>query len=314
VVHVVTEGPVGWLGRRWARTAGYPLVSSYCTHFAEYARGYGLGLLERPLWSLLRHFHGASHTTLCPSHATRRVLLDRRFHPPIRIWSRGVDAEGFHPSRRDARVREAMAPGAEVILLYVGRIAPEKRLDLLLEAWPRIRRGASREVALVLVGDGPALPELRRRGVEGVHFTGYRHGAALATSYASADLFLFASDTETFGQVVTEAMASGLPAVVPARGGVVDLVDDQRTGRLFVPGDPASLAEAVLPLVADDVLRKRMSREARREAEKRSWSGVFRDLFETYGEASSTRNPAVTPSRDDGVAAHGTLKMNSSGA
>lgn len=300
LVHAATEASVGWTGRRWARDAGVPLVTSYCTHFAAYAAGYGLGFLEAPLWRYLRAFHAPAERTVAPSRDALETLSEHGFHDRLGLWPRGVDAEGFHPRRRSPSIRREMAPGAEVVLLYVGRIAPEKRVHLLLEAFPEIRRTAGRAVGLVLVGDGPALDELRRREVEGVTFTGYRRGSLLAATYASADLFLFPSDTETFGQVVTEAFASGLPVVAAARGGVTDLVDPGRNGDLFRPGDVASLVETVLPIVRDDVLRWGMGRDARLDAEGRSWAGVFRDLFALYRDACSSRNGTVTVSTSVG--------------
>lgn len=301
IVHSAVEALVGMAGRRWARENGVPFVSSYCTNFPEYLAGYGLGLLEGAAWSHLRRFHGAARLTFCPSAATLRDLQARGFHPRLRIWGRGVDSDLFHPSRRDPTLRERMAPGAEVILLYVGRIAPEKRVDLLLEAFPHIRDAASGKVALVFVGGGPALEGIRRRGLEGVYFAGYQRGEVLAAHFASADAFLFASDSETFGQVVTEAMASGLPVVAPARGGVLDTVVPGETGFLFPPGDVAGLVEAGLRLVEDPALRGRLGRGARAATEDRSWDAVFRRLFRDYAEAAGMWNASVTNPPPDHV-------------
>ncbi len=294
IVHSATEASIGLLGRRWATANGVPFVSSYCTNFAEYAGGYGMGALEGRVWALLRWFHGGARLTFCPSEATRRDLLSRGFHDRMRIWGRGVDSALFSPARRSEALRRAMAPDADVVLAYVGRIAPEKRIDLLLEALPEVRRRTSRRVALVFVGGGPALDDLKGSAPAGVHFAGYRTGEDLAAHYASADVFVFPSDTETFGQVVTEAMASGLPVVAPARGGVMDTVVPGRTGFLFEPGNASELADHVLRLVEDDALRARLAVEARAEAERRSWDDIFRRLFDDYRETLSGLNPSVT--------------------
>lgn len=294
VVHVATEALVGWMGHRWARSRGLPLVTSYCTNFAEYAKGYRLGWAEGLIWAHLRRFHRMAGLTLCPSDATRAELLARGFRPPIGLWSRGVDAELFHPDRRDGALRERIAPGADVVLTYVGRIAPEKRIELLLEAYARVRASTGPRAALVLVGDGPALEALRARGTEGVHFTGYRHGEDLAAHYASADAFVFPSDTETFGQVVTEALASGLPVVAPARGGVTDHVVPGETGWLFPPGDAGAFAERMLALIEDGDARRAMGARARARAERRSWADVFACLLEHYTRASRDRDARVT--------------------
>jgi len=303
LVHCATEALVGMVGRRWARGNDVPFVSSYCTNFADYMAGYRMGFLEGAVWSTLRWFHGGAHTTFCPSQATLRDLESRGFHDRMKIWGRGVDADLFNPARRSRELRREMAGDAEVVLAYVGRIAPEKRVDLLIEAFPEIRERASRRVALVFVGGGPALDGLRERGVEGVHFAGYRRGEDLAAHYASADAFLFPSDTETFGQVVTEAMASGLPVVAPARGGVMDTVIPGETGYLFDPGDVDDLAEQALRIVEDDALRRRMAAEARRQAERRSWADIFRRLFDDYAETLSTGDTSVTAGTPNGMVA-----------
>jgi glycosyltransferase involved in cell wall biosynthesis len=294
IVHSATEALVGMVGRRWAKARGVPFVSSYCTNFADYMAGYRMGFLEGTVWSTLRWFHGGAHTTFCPSNATLTDLAERGFHSRMKIWGRGVDSELFHPRRRSDELRREIAGDAEVILAYVGRIAPEKRVDLLIEAFPKIRAATQRRVALMFVGGGPALEGLKARGVEGVHFAGYRRGEDLAAHYASADAFVFPSDTETFGQVVTEAMASGLPVVAPARGGVMDTVIPGETGYLFEPGDTHAIAEAALRLVDDDELRARMAAQSRSAAEARSWAGVFDRLFADYAEALSGGNDPVT--------------------
>ncbi len=294
IVHSATEALVGMVGRRWARKNGVPFVSSYCTNFADYMAGYRMGFLEGTVWSTLRWFHEGAITTFCPSNATLDDLQARGFHPRMKIWGRGVDAELFHPKRRSQEIRDALNPGAEVILTYVGRVAPEKRIDLLMEAFPKIRDRATKPVGMMIVGGGPALERLRAMKVEGVSFAGYRRGEDLGAHFASGDIFLFGSDTETFGQVVTEGMASGLPAIAPARGGVQDTVIPGETGFLFEPGNVDDLVEQALVLVEDDDLRTRLSGQARAAAEARSWQAVFDKLFADYHEALSPRHAPVT--------------------
>lgn len=295
VVHAATEAGVGLAGRRFALARGIPLVTSFNTLFPEYLAGYRLGALEPALWRYLRWFHGGADLTVTPSEWMRRELLRRGFHARLALWSRGVDAELFHPARRSDALRAELAPAADVILLYVGRLAAEKKVGLLLDAFASVRARASVRTALALVGNGPALPELRARAGEGVVFTGYRTGMELAAHYASADVFVFPSDTETFGQVVTEAHASGLPAVVPDRGGVTDIVVPGRSGRRFRPGDAASFAAAIVDLVHDAALRSDMGRVARADAEQRSWEAVGTGLIGRYEIlASLAKGPAST--------------------
>ncbi len=299
LVHLATEALVGMAGRTWARGAGVPVVTSYCTNFPEYLAGYNLGLLEKPVWSHLRRFHDEAVLSFCPSEATRRELEAKGFHDRFRIWGRGVDAELFHPSRRGEALRRRLAPDADVVLLYVGRIAPEKRLDLLVDAFPEIQARSDARLALVLVGGGPAVAELQARAPDGVVFAGYQRGEDLAAHYASGDVFVFPSDTETFGQVVTEAMASGLPVVAPARGGVLDTVRPGRTGALFTPGSVEDFVESTLPLIERPHLRRALGARARLEAEARSWSRVFDRLFADYREVLSSCNGPVTKETAD---------------
>lgn len=298
VVHAATEAGVGLAGRRFALAREIPLVTSFNTLFPEYLAGYRLGALEPALWRYLRWFHAGADLTVTPSEWMRRELLRRGFHARLALWSRGVDADLFHPARRSPALRAELAPDADVILLYVGRLAAEKKVGLLLDAFPDVRERASARTALVLVGDGPALPALRAQAGEGVVFTGYRTGMELAAHYASADVFVFPSDTETFGQVVTEAQASGLPAVVPDRGGVTDTVVPGRSGRRFRPGDAGSFAAAVLDLVDDAPLRTDMGRLARADAEQRSWEAVGTGLIGRYEIlASLAEGPAAAAHR-----------------
>jgi len=285
IVHVATEGTIGWSGVRWARSRGVPLVTSYHTNFAQYLPDYGLGALEAPVRAYLRRFHASAAVSLCPSRATRLTLLEQGFHDRFRVWRRGVDCADFTPKRRSREMREALAPGAERIVLYVGRLAPEKRISLLLDAFPEIRRRSSRSTSLVLVGDGPAAADLHKRAPADVHFTGYLRGAALADAYAAADVFAFPSDTETFGNVVLEAMASGLPVVAPDRGGVTDSVRSGETGVQFAAGRAQSLGKAVVTLLEEEGLRRRLAAGARSHAESQQWPGILDGVLDVYADA-----------------------------
>jgi glycosyltransferase involved in cell wall biosynthesis len=295
VVHVATEFTVGWSGVRWALDQQVPLVTSFHTDFPAYLAGYGLGRLEKPAWRYLRTFHARSSRTFCPSRATLRQLRDNGFDHSLSVWSRGVNAGMFHPNRRSLETRAALAGDAQSLLVYVGRLAPEKRVDVLLEAFRGLRCERGVDVALAIVGDGPARAELEQLATEGVTFTGFLRGDALASAYASADVFAFPSDTETFGNVVLEAMASGLPVVAPSRGGVTDLVEHERTGLLVEPRDPHDFARAVHRLLGDRALRGRMARRARAISEGRSWGSIFDRLFEEYREASDVGPTAESP-------------------
>lgn len=255
-----------------------PILSSYHTDFGAYARHYGLGAVHGLANFYLRSIHNRTRLTLCPSTATLTQLRAQGFRR-LKVWGRGVDTERFHPRHRSHAWREALGVQPhETLLLYVGRLAKEKRVDLLPEAL----RGLD-GVRLVLVGDGPARAELQQQmaGLP-VHFLGYLQGHDLATAYASADIFVFPSDTDTFGQVIQEGMASGL-AVVGARcGGTLDLVRPDVTGRQFEPGIASDLRAQVRSLVQNPARRIAMGEAGRQAAERRSWPSVMGELMQHY--------------------------------
>jgi phosphatidylinositol alpha 1,6-mannosyltransferase len=202
----------------------------------------------------------------------------------VLIWGRGVDTVLFHPRKRDQGLRAELAPGGEVLAGYVGRLATEKRVDLLaaVTAQPGVR--------LVITGGGPEEAELREAIPDAV-FLGERHGEDLARIYASMDVFVHSGPFETFGQTIQEAAASGLPVVAPAAGGPVDLVDEGGSGYLVPPGDAGALAAAVARLAADPALRARMSEAARRKVLGRSWAALTGELTDHYAAVIAARQP-----------------------
>jgi phosphatidylinositol alpha 1,6-mannosyltransferase len=294
VVHCATESMLGWSGRRWALDAGVPFLTSFHTNFPTYAASYGLGFAEPSIWALLRRFHRPARQTLCPSQGTMALLGQKGFHPRLALWSRGVDALQFHPARRTTSMRQRLGPEADLILLYVGRLAPEKRLELLLEAYPSVRDDAAQRsvrVGLALVGSGPMQAELERRAIPGVVLTGPLSGQPLAEAYASGDVFAFPSDTETFGNVVLEAMASGLPVVGVDGGGVRELIDPDVNGVRTPPGQVAPYAAALSALVHDSERRHRLGAGARVSAERRSWNEILDGVIAHYARAASPNAP-----------------------
>ncbi|MDE1948580.1 MAG: glycosyltransferase family 1 protein, partial [Burkholderiales bacterium] len=211
VVHIATEGPLGWSALRAALQLKLPLTSDFRTNFHAYSRHYGIGWLERPIVGYLRRFHNRTGCTMAPTEMLRRELEHAGFERTA-VVARGVDARRFSPERRSEALRRSWGVGAdETVVLCVGRLAPEKNLDTLLEAFEGMR-AVNPALRLVLVGDGPMREQLRQRCPDAV-FAGLRGGDDLAAHYASGDLFLFPSLTETFGNVTPEAMASGLPVL-----------------------------------------------------------------------------------------------------
>jgi len=258
-----------------ARRLGIPVVAVYATDMAAYARAYHLGRGgEAYGWRRLRRIHNAADRTLAPSEATAAALRARGFQR-VHVWGRGVDTARFDPARRSARLRAELAPRGEVIVGYVGRLAAEKRLDLLaaVAALPGVR--------LVIVGAGPA-EAAARRALPGALFLGQRQGDELARVYASLDIFVHSGPHETFGNTLQEAAASGLPVVAPAAGGPLDLVKDGVTGALVPPYDAAALAAAVSALAASPRLRAAQGSAGRLAVLERTWPARCDELLGHY--------------------------------
>jgi phosphatidylinositol alpha 1,6-mannosyltransferase len=275
LVHLASPFVLGSSAVAAAGRMRLPTVAVYQTDMPAYARVYGAGKLgELAAWRWLRRIHNAADRTLAPSAASAAGL---RAHGVQRVWlwGRGVDTQRFDPARRSPRLRHELAPGGEALVGYVGRLAPEKRVDLLgrVAAMPGVR--------LVIVGGGPAGPALRQALPDAV-FLGPRHGRELATIYASLDVFVHAGTCETFGQTLQEAAASGLPVVAPAAGGPLDLVEHGRTGYLVAPGDAGAIADAVARLAGDPQLRAALGRAGRQKTASRSWGALGDELIGHY--------------------------------
>ncbi|WP_326555242.1 glycosyltransferase family 4 protein [Micromonospora sp. NBC_01813] len=274
VVHLASPFVLGARGLTVARRLRLPTLAVYQTDVAAYARAYHLGWSVATVWRWLREIHNAADRTLAPSTAAAADLVDNGIDR-VRIWGRGIDPVRFDPARRCEGLRREFAPDGEVLVGYVGRLAAEKRVDLLAETsrLPGVR--------VVVVGDGPARRELER-ALPAVRFLGARHGAELAQLYASFDIFAHTGPHETFGQTVQEAQASGVPVIAPAAGGPVDLVAHGVTGLLVPPGDGAALAAAVAGLAGDPARRARLARAARAAVAGRTWSAIGDELVEHY--------------------------------
>lgn len=264
-----------------ARYWRIPMVATYQTDLPAYAPYYRLGFLARPVQLWLRYEHRQSTLTLVPSVTTADRLRGEGYRR-LRPWPRGVNSAHFHPNRRNPAMRASLLNGrdpASMLCLYVGRLSPEKRIELLLEL------ARTPGLALTIVGDGPKRADLERDFAgSGACFTGYLHGDALAEAYASADAFVFPGVTETFGQVVQEAESSGLPVLTVNQGGVRDLVEPGITG-FVLPPDGASFTRAAVALRDDPALRARMSAAARARAEQRPWERILAGLEDHYREA-----------------------------
>lgn len=270
VVHSSTEFVVGRLGRRAAREAGAVFTTSYHTDFARYAAAYGLPWLRGPVQRGIARFHASATRTFTPSAPARDDLAALGVRH-VEVWGRGVDVRQFHPGKRTRAARDRFGLGDAFTFVHVGRLAPEKDVATLLDAFEAVRRAATRPVRLIVAGTGPSLPELRKRAGREVTFLGTLDRAeVLPALYAGADAFLFASTTETLGLVVLEAMASGTPVVATPAGGVADHLRDGINGLAFPARDAAACAGAMRRLMGDPTLHEALRRGARATAEARS--------------------------------------------
>ncbi len=286
VVHLASPFFLGALGSRSARRLRLPVVAVYQTDVPGYARAYHWGrLAEATAWRWLRGIHNAADRTLAPSTASAERLAAHGVQR-IWMWGRGVDVQRFSPAARSDPLRQSLAPGGEVLAGYVGRLAPEKQVDLLagVAALPGVR--------LIIVGSGPAEPRLRRLMPSAV-FLGQHRGEQLARIFASLDVFVHSGCHETFGQTIQEAAASGLPVVAPAVGGPVDLVDDGVTGYLVRPGDADALTAATWRLADDPPARAAMGRAGRQRVLARSWAALGDQLIDHYAAVLGERSGAA---------------------
>jgi glycosyltransferase involved in cell wall biosynthesis len=274
VVHLATPGPLAWAALAAAGALGIATTSDFRTNFHQYSRYYGFGFLAGAGLGLLRRFHNLTRRTFVPTRSARRELAAAGFHN-LTIVGRGVDAEFFAPARRRSGLRQSWGARDDApVFLAVGRIAAEKNVELALRAFDAARRERP-EAQLVVVGDGPARGRLEAAYPQ-VHFAGVRRDADLAAHYASADVFLFPSLTDTFGNVVMEALASGLPVVSFDCAAAAEHVEDGLSGRLAVPGDEAAFIAAVreLALAAPATLAP-MRAAAVAAAHRAEWNEVL---------------------------------------
>lgn len=280
VVHVVTEGPLGWSALAAAKSLRVPVATDFHTNFHSYSRHYGLGWLRKPIIAYLRKFHDQARVTMVPSLTIRRELESAGFRH-LEVVARGVDTQLFDPARRSQDLRAAWGvPEHGLAVLYVGRIAPEKNLELLVRAF-RAMSQVRPDARLVLVGDGPELAALKAAHPDFV-FRGARRGEDLARHYASADVFLFPSLTETFGNVLLEAMASGLASVGFDYAAAAEHVRHGINGLKAGYGNAGEFVAQSLRLSEDADLRASLGREARATSLDLSWQQIFARLEDIF--------------------------------
>ena len=300
LVHCQTEFVIGRLGQIAAQRAKTPLVSSYHTDFSKYTAAYGAGWLRPTVSKYIGRFHRRSLRTYTPSGPAkadlRRLGIDH-----VEVWGRGVDVQTFSPTRRSESLRESYGINDAFVLLHVGRLAPEKGVERIVEAF-RLARDlvpdGARRLRLVLAGGGPSEARVRAAAPDGVIILGQLdRRQTLPTLYASADAFVFASLTETLGLVVLEAMASGLPVIAAPAGGVADNLRDGDNGIAYPPADVGAMAHAIARLAVDRDLYARLAAGARRTAERLTWDHELDRLDASYREVLAAAASAVYRNR-----------------
>lgn len=292
LIHVINPFSLGVVGLNQAGALQVPVVASFHTDIPGFAVRWGLGLFREPLWAYLRWLHNQADLNLCPSRATQ-IELEAQGIYRTKIWSRGVDTRRFQPDQRSQAWRLRLSGGQPdaPLLVYVGRLSAEKRVD-----WLRPVLAALPQVRLAIVGDGPARPDLEHLFADTpTVFTGYLQGDDLACAYAAADIFVFPAANETLGNVVLEAMASGLPVVAARAGGVLDHVVDGETGLLFEPESREAFSAAVSQLVAAERYAKKLGQVGRIRVQNRSWASVLDGLLADYATLMDSRKPAYLP-------------------
>lgn len=284
VVHLATPDVLGHRALTWARRHDYPVVATYHTHFVSYLDYYGLGIGEGLLWGIGRRFYNRCDAVYVPTRAMEDELAAHGVTAPLRLWPRGIELDRFSPARRSEAWRRALGfADDDRVVLFVSRLVKEKGTDVFADVMARLDG-----VRALVVGDGPERDAFAA-AMPGAVFTGHLGGEALATAYASSDVFLFPSETETFGNVTLEAMASGLAVVCADGGGSRSLVDDGHTGLLCPPRDVDAFTDATRRLVADDALRTSLGAAARDAAADYDWPTVLQRMVTYYRDVIAAR-------------------------
>ena len=303
VVHIATEGPLGWSALQAASVLRLPVTSDFRTNFHAYSQHYGIGWLGRPILAYLRKFHNRTLTTMVPTEALAQALAGLGLRR-LQVVGRGVDTQRFSPTKRSAGLRAAWAAGPDTLVVAcVGRLAPEKNLGALLAAFEAVH-AARPDSRLLLVGDGPSRAALQQACPQAV-FAGVRRGEDLAAHYASADLFLFPSTTETFGNVTPEAMASGLPVVAYDDAAAAQLICHGQNGLLVPLGQPAQFTQQAVAAALNPALAAALGRRARDTALLHGWDHIVGQVEAILRRAALLQGQGVglvDPANPDGWA------------
>lgn len=285
IIHFNSPCTLGYAAAKLGARLGIPTVATYHTHFASYAKYYRVQVLENYGWSYFRSLYNKCRKVYVPSNPIIRELQSHGLHN-LTLLPHGVDSNMFNPAFRSNEWREYYQLKDKTALLYAGRLVWEKDLRTLAGAYKIISEMRS-DIKFFLAGNGPIEQELRKM-MPGAVFLGYQKAENLSTAFASSDMLVFPSTTETFGNVTLEAMASGIPAICPREGGAYDLIQDEVNGLIANPRDPEDLARKILRLSDDPALRIEMGIKAYEFAREQTWSNIFSRLFDSYMEIAGS--------------------------
>ncbi len=281
VLYIATEGPLGWSALSAAKRLNIPVVSGFHTNFQQYSGHYGAAILTRLITNYLRWFHNASRMTLAPS-ISQKMELERRGFERVELLARGVDSQLFNPAKRSSELRKQWGlDESDTAVIHVGRLAAEKNLKLLVDTFKTLQqRYPQHNLKLILVGDGPQRAQLQAQLPDAI-FCGVQRGEQLAAHYASGDLFVFPSLSETFGNVLLEALASGLGVVAYDQAAASQHIRHGHNGALAMPQDQQAFIEAACWLLDTPESLRRVRLNGRQHAARQGWSTII-DLFEQH--------------------------------
>lgn len=281
ILHVSSPDVCAHSALRWAEERDIPVMASVHTRFETYPRYYGLGFAEPMIEAIMRRFYHRCDALVAPSPSMIAELRAQDMHDDITLWSRGVDREQFHPTRRDRDWRRGLGiADDDVAIAFLGRLVMEKGLDVFAETIVQLRKQQVPHKVLV-IGEGPARKWFEQNLPGGI-FAGFQTGPDLGRTLASADVFFNPSITETFGNVTLEAMASGLPVVAAGATGASSLVSDGETGRLVPPGDAEAFASAIAPYCTDAQLRRAHGEAGEAKSQAYGWDAINQAVADTY--------------------------------
>ncbi len=289
IIHLMTEFNMGVTGLIYGKKNNIPTISNYTTNFSQYADYYNLEILKQPIWNYMRWFHNQNNITLCPSNEIQK-LINKNGIKNTNIFSRGVDIQKYNSEYRNNELRKKLGIENKTTFLYVGRVSIEKDLDILCKSYNLIKYKYREQVALIITGDGPYLEKCKEIFPTDTIFTGFKKGKELAEIYASSDIFVCPSSTETFGNVILEAMASGIAVIGADQGGIKEIIEHKHNGLKFKSKDADSLFICMNEVLENLNLRNHVISNGIKFSQNRSWDKIIDGLIKIYYKILSEGN------------------------